>query len=78
MYCCYSYSAKLQRELQEIANELEIEIKKIGRVFDVRWVASSHRAVNALVRNYAPFYQHFKQLAESKFVKAHDRAMYKA
>ena len=77
IYCCYSYSAKLQRELQEIANELEIEIKKIGRVFDVRWVVSSHRAAKALVRNYAPLYQHFKQLAESKFVKAHDRAMYK-
>ena len=36
IYCCYSYSAKLQRELQEIAKELEIEIKKIGRVLDVR------------------------------------------
>jgi len=77
IYCCYSYSAKLQRELQEIATKLEIEIKKIGKVFDVRWVASSRRAVNALVHNYAAVYQHFKQLSESKLLRAHDRTMYK-
>ena len=67
IYCCHSYSAKFQRELQEIATELEMEIKKIGKVFDVRWAASSRRALNALVHNFAALYKHFKQQSESKF-----------
>ena len=75
--CCYSYSAKLQRELQKIATELEIEIKKIRKVLDVRWVASSSPVVNALAHNYAALYQHFKQLLESKFFRTLDRIMYK-
>ena len=33
IYFCYSYFAKFQRELQKIATELEIEIKKIGKLF---------------------------------------------
>ena len=76
IYCCHSYFAKLQPELQQIASELKIKIKKMGKVFDVRWVASSRRAVNALVHNYAAFCLHFEQLSESKFLRTHHRAMY--
>ena len=77
IYCCYSYYAKHQREFQQSATELEIEVRKIGKVFDVRWVASSCRAVNALVHTFTSLYQHFKQLSQSKFVRTHDRAIHK-
>ena len=69
IHCCYSHFAKLPRQLLQIANELEIEIKKIRKVFDVRLVASSRRAMNTAVYNYAALYQHFKQRSESKFLK---------
>ena len=76
IHCCCSHSAKLPRHLQQIATKLEIEIKKIRKVFDVRLVASSRRALNAPAHNDAALYQHFKQRSESKFLKTHNRAMY--
>lgn len=52
----YSKSNKNQRELLEAAAEVGSQVLKIGRVLDVRWVASSFRAVwtsfTALVRHF--------------------------
>ena len=71
-----SFCKTSTRQLQQISTGLEIEIKKIRKVFDVRLVASSRRAVNATVHNYAALYQHFKQRSESKFLKRHNKVMY--
>ena len=63
IYCGCSYFATLQCELLQIASELKMEIKKIGKVFHERWIASSRRI--ALAHNHATLYQHFKQLSKS-------------
>ena len=53
-----------------------VELQKIGRIFTIRWVASSHRAVNALWKSYPALYDHFLQLSENGKVKVADRAKY--
>jgi hypothetical protein len=44
----YSHSTKRLLELNTIAKELSTQILKLGKVFDVRWLMSTHNAVNAL------------------------------
>lgn len=77
IYSVYSTSAKHQREIVKISSDLDDEFKKVGRIFTIRWVASSYRAVNALWKSYAVLYQHFLHLSENKMIKANERAMYK-
>ena len=48
LYSLYSQSPSLNRELQTVAASLGVELLKIGRVFDIRWSASSYRTVNAI------------------------------
>uniref|UniRef100_A0A3P9KAD0 DUF4371 domain-containing protein n=1 Tax=Oryzias latipes TaxID=8090 RepID=A0A3P9KAD0_ORYLA len=52
LYSLYSQSPKNMRELSEI-----------GRVFSVRWVASSWRAVNAVWQSYSALAQHFQKFS---------------
>ena len=39
VYLAYSMSPKLQRELKSISSELDVELKKVGEIFTIRWVA---------------------------------------
>ena len=55
----YSPSPKNQRELAVCAKELDIELRKIGKLLTIRWVASTYRAVAAAHRNYAALHSHF-------------------
>ena len=59
IYCTYSQSPKNQRELEEVAAELHQQLLKIGRVFSIRWIASSFRTVRAVWQSYAPLHAHF-------------------
>uniref|UniRef100_A0A3B3IFA6 DUF4371 domain-containing protein n=1 Tax=Oryzias latipes TaxID=8090 RepID=A0A3B3IFA6_ORYLA len=64
LYSLYSQSPKNMRELSECAHNLHITLKRIGRVFSVRWVASSWRAVNAVWQSYSALAQHFQKASE--------------
>ena len=44
----YAHSTKRLADLNKCAKELSIQILKIGRVFDVRWLMLSYNSVNAL------------------------------
>lgn len=75
IYTIYSQSAKLQRELKNIAAELDVQLRKVDKILTTRWVAFSSRAVESFWRNYpALFYhtsiylshKHFLTLSESK------------
>ena len=72
----YSYSSKLQRQLCEISIDLDLQLKKIGKIFTVRWIASSYRAVKALWNDYPALYVHFKKLSEDMSIKPTERATY--
>lgn len=76
IYSVYSYSSKLQRELSEISRDLDLQLKKVGKIFTVRWIASSFRAIKALWNDYPALYSHFKKLSEDKSIKSTDRATY--
>ncbi|XP_060761422.1 E3 SUMO-protein ligase KIAA1586-like [Neoarius graeffei] len=64
LYALYSQSPKNMRELSECAHNLHITLRRIGRVFNVRWVASSCRAVDAVWHSYAALAQHFRGASE--------------
>ena len=52
-------------------------IKKIGRVFSVRWIASSYRAVKTLWNNHQALYIHFNRASENLAFKKLDRQQFK-
>ena len=57
-YSTYSFSAKMQRELKEIASKLDVELRKIGKVFTIRLAASTYRAVYALWCSFPALHEH--------------------
>ena len=77
IYSVYSMSPKLQRELKSISSEVDVELKKIGKIFKIRWVASSFRAVKALWNDYPALYAHFQKLSEDPSIKDIERQKYK-
>ena len=48
LYAFFSQSPKNQRALELVARELQAELLKIGRIFDIRWLSSTYRSINAL------------------------------
>lgn len=61
LYSLYSMSPKNQRELNICAASLEERLKKIGKIFTIRWVASSQRTVKAVWENYSALNKHFSE-----------------
>ena len=52
LFSLYSRSPKTQRRQEFEALQLDIQLKKIGRVLNTRWVASSFRTVRAAWDNF--------------------------
>ena len=65
VYSVYSQSPKLQRDLKDIASDMEVQLRNVGRILTTRWVASSFRAVDSLWQNYPAIYSHFQMLSTS-------------
>lgn len=61
LYSIYSMSPKNQRELMEVAQEVNVELLKVGKIFSIRWVASSVRTVKAVWQNLPALYEHFRR-----------------
>jgi len=59
LYTPYSASPKNRRALETCASELGVQLLKIGKMLDVRWVASSSRTVKAVWLNYCALHAHF-------------------
>ncbi|QQP34639.1 Uncharacterized protein FKW44_022591 [Caligus rogercresseyi] len=64
------------RELSDCAHNLQITLRRIGRVFNVRWVASSWRAVNAVWHSYGALAQHFRDASEDSTKDGRERAKF--
>ena len=77
LYSLYSQSPKNLRELSECAHNLHIQLRRIGRVFSVRWVASSYRAVTAVWHSYPALAQHFREASEDETRDSRERAKFK-
>ena len=59
LYSLYSTSNKKRLELKDAADRLDVQLCKIGRVLDNRWVASSFRTVEAVWKSYPALHKHF-------------------
>jgi len=59
LYSLYSQSPKNMRERSDCAHDLHISLKRIGKVFTIRWVASSFRAVSPVKHYFPALPQHF-------------------
>lgn len=64
IYKMYSLSPKNQRELENIASKLCVELLKIKKVFDIRWVFSSYLAMKAVWQDFPALYDHFRQTSQ--------------
>ena len=76
LYALYSMSPKMQRELGECAKEVESQLYRIGRILDVRWVASSCRSVKALWQSYPALFLHFSEKVQADGTDARERAKF--
>ena len=63
LYSLYSTSNKNRLELKDAADSLDVQLCKIGRVLDNRWVASSFRTVEAVWKSYPALHKHFTHAA---------------
>lgn len=59
IYRVYSVSPKSQREIDAVAESLSVELLKVRKIFDLRWIFSSFTALRALWRNLPALYKHF-------------------
>lgn len=74
LYSTYSMSAKNSRELAEAADAVSVELLKIGKVFSIRWVASTVRTVRAVWQNYPALFEHFSKAAVDKTRSSSEQA----
>ena len=77
LYSTYHASSKNQRELRDCSQELNTQILKIGRILDVRWVASSERSVKAVWTGYSTLHRHFSEATGDTSRDSSIRAKYK-
>ena len=66
----------MQREQKEIASKLDVQLRKIGKVFTIRWAASTYRAVYALWCSFPALHEHFSTLAKDDSIDSSKRATY--
>ena len=60
VYSFYSRSSMQVAKLSEICKSLSISFKKIGKIFTIRWVASSLNSITALLDSYEAIYLNIK------------------
>ena len=77
LYTLYNQSSKNCRELREVAAELDSRVLKIGRILDVRWVASSLRTVKAVWDSYEALHRHYEASAVEANRDGYTRRKYK-
>jgi len=51
LYSYYSRSPKNCRLLQSASESLCVELHKVGKIFDVRWLASSYASIDAVLKS---------------------------
>jgi len=76
LYALYSMSPKLQRELGHCAKEVETQLHRIGRILDVRWVASSCCSIKAVRQSYPALFLHFTEKAQAPGTDSRERAKF--
>ena len=66
LYSLYSQSSKNKPELYQCFHDLQTTLKRIGKVFAIRWVPSSFRAVFAAWHSFPVLAQHFDKASNDE------------
>lgn len=74
LYAHYSRSPRNCRLLHVASNSLGVQFRKIGKVFDVRWLSSSYNAVNALYQSVSALTMQLEEAADDVTSLSKDRA----
>jgi hypothetical protein len=73
----YAYYSRLPcncRLLEKISENLGTEIRKIGKIFDVRWLSSSYRTVDAVFKSLPALVEYMRQASSDCTSSTKDRA----
>lgn len=65
IYKLYNNSPKLLNELRDMAKLLNEDLLRNTAVLSTRWISSKHKALNALLKNYASLVLSFENLCSS-------------
>ena len=76
-YSLYSQSPKNKRELDQCSHDLQTTLKRIGKVFTIRWVASSFMAVSAVWHSYPALAQHFDNASNDETRQITEKARFR-
>ena len=76
LYSLYSQSPKIKRELDQCSHDLQTTLKRIGKVFTIRWVASSFRAVSAVWHSHPALAQHFDKASNDETRQITEKARF--
>lgn len=74
LYAFFSQSPKNQRALELVARELQAELLKIGRIFDIRWLSSTYRSINALWKCLPSLCKFFQERTLDSTISSKDQA----
>ena len=76
LYSLYSQSTKNMRDLSNCVHDLHLTFKRIGKVFTVRCVASSFRAVSAVWHSFPALAQHFQNASKDETRQSTEKAWF--
>jgi len=76
LYALYHNSPKNMTELKECASSLEQQLLHIGKIFTIRWVASSEKTIKAVWNNYTALNAHFSKSSVDSSKNSKDRSKY--
>ena len=69
LYAYYSRSPSNCRLVQSASATLATEIRKIGKIFDVRWLSSSYRSVDAVFKSLPGLVGHLEIVSSNNSMR---------
>jgi len=76
LYSLYHQSPKNSNQLKMCAASLEKNLMKIGKIFTIRWVASSEKPLKAVWNNFEALNKHFSNSAIDNLKNSKERSKY--
>lgn len=76
LYTMHHQSTKNARLLSEAASAVHISLLKIGKIFTIRWVASSYSAVQAVWKDFPTLAQQMRAASEDRTYTDPERKKY--
>lgn len=76
LYVLYHQSSKNRNELSICGASLEQKFLNIGKIFTIRWVASSEQTLKVVFNNYTSLYKYFSNASNYSQKELKEKAKY--